>query len=158
MTDPAPAGFECGQDQLVAASKMAAAELEVSRDFGVDWADRQIGSLLQAISDKLLRYWQGRVLGIARFLASAAAFNGATYDGALPRRDGWGLTGTSSRAHLWPAYRDVADSPSGSHLLAPRTRSWSMKLTGTLAEMPMKCRLVGSRDPASDPSAGPCAA
>ena len=82
-TDPYPASFEYSGDQLVAASVMTPAELEVSRYFDLDWVAQRIGDPFEATNEKLLDFWQGQVFGIARRPASSAAFNGMTYDGAL---------------------------------------------------------------------------
>ena len=112
---------------------MASAEPEVSRDLDLDWVAQHTGSFLEAINEPPLGYWPGRVPGIARFLSSAAACTGVTYDGALPRQEGWGLPRAMLRqARLRQACRDMGDFPSSSHLQACRIWSWPMKLTGTL--------------------------
>ena len=129
--------FEYSPDQLTVAATLATAELEASRGMDPSWVAQRIGGLLEAVNDKLVGFWQGRLVGGIRFLSSAAAFNGTTFDGALVRQEGWGLVMESDIARMWQAYRDMADFPSSLHLLAWRIGAWPMKLTGTLTEMPL---------------------
>ena len=55
-----------------------------SRGYDPDWVAQQIGNLLQAIYEELLKYWQEQVIGIARFLAPAAALNGLSQTARSP--------------------------------------------------------------------------
>ena len=99
---------------------MVAADLEVSRDFEPYWVAQRLGSFLGATNQKLLGFWRRRVFGVARFPASAGAFNGVSYDGMVAKHEGWSLARTSSGARLRQASRDMGDFSSSLHLLTWR--------------------------------------
>ena len=151
ISDLSPASFEYGEDQLTVAAVLAAAELEAPRDFGPEWVAQRVGGSLESTNKKLLGYWEGRAIGVARFLASAAAFFSAKYGGALTKHVGRGSDsnlspGSCVASFSWRGRLSVELRPSS---LAFRVRG-RPSLTESLPKRLWGGRLITSR--ASRPS------
>ena len=99
------------------AATFRAAEFRVSRGFGQILAEGFLCKDSIAASTQIAGSRRGRQRGLIIFLAAAAEFNGAEFDGAMLRRMGWGLYPKASAARHIRALNDMRSFPPSVHLL-----------------------------------------
>ena len=127
--------FFYSHEELYIASVFCAAELQVSRDASMSDLEHNIFDLV-ASADKLITgWWQGRQLGLVKFLATAAKHNGATISQKGVEHRAWGLGPSSEPADLLRAIKDLSSFSSSLHLTAWKLGAWPVHMTGTQTTM-----------------------
>ena len=74
--------FKYNRRQLIKASVIIAAELQVSRTFSYERIQPRIFKLLMIANPQVLGYWQGRLRGLISFAAAAATAYGIYFGGS----------------------------------------------------------------------------
>ena len=122
-------------EELYIAAVFCAAELQVSRQLKLPDLELLTFGLVSSANKLILGRWQGRQLGLARLLASAAKRNGASFTlNGVPRR-AWGLQPQASLSDILRAMKDVAEFPSRLHLAASKIGAWPALMTGAQTTM-----------------------
>ena len=71
--------FTHASEELRVAAAFCAADLQVSRDIKLSDLELHVFSLASSANEPIAGWWEGRQLGLAKFLASAARRSGASF-------------------------------------------------------------------------------
>ena len=121
--------------QLMIATAIVGAELQVSRNYSFTTLQPHIFKLMVAANKKLVGYWQGRLRGLVSFVAEAARANGVTYNGSCVSHSSWGLYHGASDERILQAFQDLRTFQSSLHFVAYKIGAWHVRLDGTLSSM-----------------------
>ena len=110
--------FGYTEKQLAIAATLAAAEFQVKMSFPFDSIKLSLCPFLAEANEQLVGYWEGRLLGLISFLATAAQAQGLKMEDNLVKYTSWGLRKQSSYPRTLQALADMRTFPSSLHLLA----------------------------------------